>query len=351
MPTTSQLRIAWKSPLVVSFTGPRCDWSKAVPVVFYAAGPYPGRVTLKVHPAARLAFKGLAAIMLAHRYAFTESAGGTLACRLITGGSATSLHAHGIAADSNPSRNGYRVVAGALDEPDTGHAEGLLQWGKYTDMPPAMVRAIERVRTAAGLRVFEWGGRWWNTKDPMHYELDRLPGELTAGLALDTVEGWTEYHNWLNTGQLPEEAPLPFLPLERGDGIGARAAKRSDVAIVQAFLNDAFGAALTVDGQYGATTAKAVARYLPDPAADGDDPGRVVTGNRYRRLHRALLDRAVATGVAAHLRAADHSPGGPGGVTTAQATAIANAAADDAITAHETAPVRDVHDHHHGRPA
>lgn len=180
--------------LIVSFSGPRCDYSttQVVTVPFPAAGTYDGRVNLRVLRVGRQAFRALAAIMLHYGYTFDETAGGTLNCRYIGGTTSTSFHAHGIAGDWNPSRNRYRRYVGTI------------QWGKQTDMPKAMVRAIESVRTVSGHPVFEWGGRWWNIKDPMHYELDVYRSRLTTGINLST---------------LPPGAWSAFLAFEKGAGI------------------------------------------------------------------------------------------------------------------------------------
>lgn len=177
--------------LIVSFSGPRCDYSshRTTVVWFPAAGPsYPlGRVGLKVANVAAQAFRALAAVMLHYGYAFEETAGGTLKCRYIGGTTSTSFHAHGIAGDWNPSRNRYRRVT------------GVIQWGRQTDMPKAMVEAIEAIKSVSGHKVFEWGGRWWNIKDPMHYELDIYRAHLTTGINLATLPAgsWTRYKQWL----------------------------------------------------------------------------------------------------------------------------------------------------------
>lgn len=176
--------------LIVSFTGPRCDYSptKTAVVWFPAAGAnFPsGRIGLRVAKVAEQAFRALAAVMLHHGYAFEETAGGTLNCRYIGGTSTTSFHAHGIAGDWNPSRNAYRRHVGPI------------QWGRQTDMPEAMVRAIEAIRTVSGHQVFEWGGRWYSIKDPMHYELDLYRSQLNTGINLATLPAgaWARYQTF-----------------------------------------------------------------------------------------------------------------------------------------------------------
>lgn len=183
MPTTSQLRASYPE-FIVSQNGPVCNFASAAPVTFYAGPPgyHNGRAVLRVHPAARQAFRALAAVFLNHGYAFEETAGGTLACRAITNGRLTTLHAHGIAFDINPSRNRYRVQAGPI------------QFGRDTDIPRALIRDAEAIETGGGRKLFEWGGRWRNVKDPMHFELDVYQSQLRAeGVNLFTVPGWNEY--------------------------------------------------------------------------------------------------------------------------------------------------------------
>jgi hypothetical protein len=171
--------------LIVSFTGPKCDYSNTAIVYFPARGAkWPdGRIGLRVVPVARQAFRALAAVMLHYGYVFEETAGGTLNCRYVGGTSVTSFHAHGTAGDFNPSRNKYRVSA------------GLIQWGLQTDMPKAMVAAIEAIRSVSGHSVWEWGGRWFNIKDPMHYELDLYRSQLNTGINLASLPAgsWSKY--------------------------------------------------------------------------------------------------------------------------------------------------------------
>jgi hypothetical protein len=170
----------WPTPT----TQPRCDFAAAVPVVFFAAGPaYPsGSVLLRVHPATRQIWRAQAAIMLHFGYPFRELAGGTLACRRITGGTRTTLHAHGIAKDDNPSTNRYR------------RRLGVIAWGRETDRPVAMVRAIEAVKLTNGLHPLRWGGRWWSVKDPMHDEVALRQSALAPVDLASLPDGaWSRY--------------------------------------------------------------------------------------------------------------------------------------------------------------
>lgn len=217
--------------LITSFAGPRCDYNPRNTTVVYfpaAGSSYPsGRVGLRVANVAAQAFRALAAVMLHYGYAFEETAGGTLNCRYIGGTTVTSFHAHGIAGDWNPSRNRYRV------------SSGLIQWGRQTDMPKAMVEAIEAIKSVSGHRVFEWGGRWSNIKDPMHYELDIYRAHLTTGINLATLPAgaWTRYNKWLTGTPTPIGGNDPMLGLDIGKE-GDAVVESVEVATLQKLLID-----------------------------------------------------------------------------------------------------------------
>lgn len=218
MATTAQLRASYPE-FIRNPSIPTCNFSSAVSVRFPAAGSsYPaGYIDLRVHPTTRQIWRAVAAVMLHYGYPFREPAGGTLACRKITGGSGTTLHAHGIADDHNPSKNAYRVTA----------MGGLIQWGKQTDMPAAMVLDIERIKLANGLHPMRWGGRWWTVKDPMHYELGTLQNQLAA----------------VNLASLPAGAWSRYLTFEQGGSTDmASAAQKTLVALAfNLFPNEVIG--------------------------------------------------------------------------------------------------------------
>jgi hypothetical protein len=215
---------------------PRCDYSTVVKIRFLAEGIYTrGHVTLGFHPAAADWARALAAVMLHHGYKFRESAGGSLSCRKITGGGRTSLHAHGVAADFNPSVNRYR------------RSVGPFQWGKQTDMGPAMIFDIEQIQTVDGRVITMWGGRWWNVKDPMHFQPSKVTREqLERGVDFRLVPGWADYLAWTDTEDIV---------IRLGDN-------NELVGWYQALLNAA-GAdpRLGVDGKFGSVTEAAVVAY------------------------------------------------------------------------------------------
>ncbi len=335
MATTAALRKSFPE-FITNAAIPRCDFSTAVGVVFPAGGSaFPkGYVTLKVHPKTRQVWRAVAAVMLAYGYQFRELAGGTLACRKITGGTGTTLHAHGIADDHNPSKNAYRVTA----------AGGLIQWGKQTDMPAAMVRAIEAIKLTNGLHPIEWGGRWVNIKDPMHYQLDVLASQLQpVNLATLPAGSWAAYLEFEKT-PLPTPGPTPSPTPSKGDPMlglnigktGAPLVVSLEAKTLQAMLvQRGFSVGPSgVDGKAGNDTRAAfhawkVANGIT--AATGSAGDGVLGAYEY-----AKLNAAGGTG---------------GGITSAQLTAAVNDAREDAgaaLTLHaQTRAGTKVHPHGH----
>ncbi len=252
--TTQQARNAYpelvvggvSSSWVVYSNGPKCDWRSTVGIVFPAGGPYgSGTVTLRVHPSVAEAAQALSAVMVTWNYLFRETAGGSLSCRKITGGTRTTLHSHGVAIDFNPSKNRYTSVG-----------SGLIQWGRQTDMPKGMVKDIEAIRTKNGKAVWQWGGRWWNIKDAMHYQSTKCSrNDIETGINWNTVNG--------QPGQMEDEVIV-------------RSTRGTLAKDFQRYLNnlgytDAGGNKLTVDGFPGDKTFQAWNKGLK---AAGDLPAQ-----------------------------------------------------------------------------
>ena len=114
------------------------------------------------------AVKALNAVLIDWDYRTRRADTGAFNCRQITGGTNYSLHAYGIAVDLNWSTNPY------------GHH-------LITDMPIGMIEAIEGIRTAGGVQVWRWGGRYSNNKDAMHFEVVASPAELARGIQSQTT--------------------------------------------------------------------------------------------------------------------------------------------------------------------
>ena len=114
------------------------------------------------------AVKALNAVLIDWDYRTRRADTGAYNCRPITGGTNYSLHAYGIAVDLNWSTNPY------------GHH-------LITDMAIGMIEAIEGIRTAGGVQVWRWGGRYSNNKDAMHFEVVASPAELARGIQSQTT--------------------------------------------------------------------------------------------------------------------------------------------------------------------
>ena len=114
------------------------------------------------------AVKALNAVLIDWDYRTRRADTGAYNCRQITGGRSYSLHAYGIAVDLNWSTNPY------------GHH-------LITDMPIGMIEDIEGIRTAGGVQVWRWGGRYSNNKDAMHFEVVASPAELARGIQSQTT--------------------------------------------------------------------------------------------------------------------------------------------------------------------
>ena len=144
--TTAQLRVAW---------APACrgPW---VTIPLHGAG----KVT--VRPAIKDAVLALNRILVAYNYRTRRADTGAYVCRNIAGTNRRSLHAYGIALDINWQSNPMR-------RPLT------------TDMPTAMIRDIETIRTNNGRQVWRWGGRF-STPDAMHFEVCCAPADLATGI-------------------------------------------------------------------------------------------------------------------------------------------------------------------------
>lgn len=114
------------------------------------------------------ALKALNAVLIDWDYRTRRADTGAYNCRPITGGTNYSLHAYGIAVDLNWSTNPYGRTL-------------------VTDMPIGMIEAIEGIRTASGVQVWRWGGRYSNNKDAMHFEVVASPAELARGIQSQTT--------------------------------------------------------------------------------------------------------------------------------------------------------------------
>lgn len=219
MRSTSQLRKMWE---------PACK--RQLQVVALHSG-----ARISVAAEAAEAFRALDSVMHAFAYAPRSGDTGAFNCRPITGGTAFSLHAYGIAADINWNSNPYR-------------ADNLL----VTDMPDAMVSAIKAICTQGGAPVFRWGGDYTNVKDAMHYEVTASPTELGAGI------------DWASVRQEPPDPndPRSWPVLQLGD-------RGPSVEELQRRLSQA-GFAVEADGVFGTLAQQALEGYQRSRGLDAD---------------------------------------------------------------------------------
>ena len=112
--------------------------------------------------------KALNAVLIDWDYRTRRADTGAYNCRQITDGTSYSLHAYGIAVDLNWNTNPYGRTL-------------------VTDMAIGMIEAIEGIRTAGGVQVWRWGGRYSNNKDAMHFEVVASPAELARGIQSQTT--------------------------------------------------------------------------------------------------------------------------------------------------------------------
>lgn len=173
-------------------------------------------------------FRAVGRIMRAHRYAVRTEDTGSYNCRAITGGTAPSAHAQGVAIDVNWHTNPYR-----LDK-------------LVTDMPSAMVEEIEALTTDAGIKAVRWGGDWdgrpetpHSNYDAMHIETLLTPAEVRSGFSIPSFD-------------LGDRQQWPLLALhEKGEG----------VAQLQRQVDAALGRNLSIDGHFGPDTQEYVRAY------------------------------------------------------------------------------------------
>jgi hypothetical protein len=152
-----------------------------------------GLDTIRVVPGSGDAWRALDLVMLVHGYYARPPDSDSYNCREITGGRGLSLHAFGIALDVNWGSNPYRRTPSGRPIRYSSAATQYLRALDVkrdladTDMVPAMIRDVLAIRTTGARILFDWGGAWRSTKDPMHFQLNVTPNELAAGIDWTTV--------------------------------------------------------------------------------------------------------------------------------------------------------------------
>jgi peptidoglycan hydrolase-like protein with peptidoglycan-binding domain len=220
MRTTSDLRRLWT---------PACQCELTVLLLHSGA-------RVSVAKATSEAFRAIDGVMQAAGYAPRARDTGGYNCRKITGGTAHSLHAFGVAVDYNWNSNPFR-------------ADGKL----ITDMPSKMVAAIKAIRTKGGAPVFRWGGDFSRVKDAMHFEVVASPRELASGI------DWSK----VDVRQPDPTKPSTWPVLQRGD-------RGPTVRMLQERLASAGFPCEPVDGIFGKGTEQSVRGFQGSRSLDVD---------------------------------------------------------------------------------
>ncbi|MFL6729111.1 MAG: M15 family metallopeptidase [Sphingomicrobium sp.] len=176
---TTELRTLWKAF--------ECKEDKMVLVPF-------GPDRIRAAPETADAWTSLACVLAHHNYHIRTKDTDSYNCREAKGGG-KSLHSFGIALDVNWSTNPYlahktaRAVRFSDKATQDERAADVRLGRADTDMTKAMIDDVLRIKTKAGVAVFEWGGSWKTVKDCMHFELDLAPDELAKGIDWATCAG------------------------------------------------------------------------------------------------------------------------------------------------------------------
>ena len=176
---TTELRTLWKAF--------ECKANKMVLVPF-------GPDRIRVAPETADAWTALACVLAHHKYHIRTQDTDSYNCRAAKGGG-KSLHSFGIALDVNWSTNPYLPHKTARpvrysNKPTQDERAAEVRLGRAdTDMTKAMIDDVLRIKTKAGVSIFEWGGSWKTVKDCMHFELDLAPDDLAKGIDWVTCAG------------------------------------------------------------------------------------------------------------------------------------------------------------------
>lgn len=237
-------------------------WGKGCDTSVIIATPWIiGAGKIQCHRNVIRVFRAVGRIMRKYEYAVRSDVTGCYNCRPITGGTAPSAHAQGVALDVNWDTNPYR-----LDK-------------LVTDMPRAMIEDIEALRTDAGVQAVRWGGDWdgrpetgHSNYDSMHFEVMCTPAEVRAGFSIPDFD--------------PDDRfAWPLLALNE---------KGIAVMRLQRELANALERPLTADGYFGPITESIVRQYQTSRALSVD--GVVGLGTWTALLSRQ--PRVVAGGFA-----------------------------------------------------
>jgi D-alanyl-D-alanine carboxypeptidase len=111
--------------------------------------------------------------------------------RILTGGSAASLHAYGLAIDVNPVQNPFLMISGGSVkiEPPAG-ADYINRMSERPGKPSRRGMAEAVVRLFAEDGFLMWGGYWDSPIDYQHFQVSRELAERLAGLPSSQAAGY-----------------------------------------------------------------------------------------------------------------------------------------------------------------
>jgi hypothetical protein len=143
---------------------------------------------------------------------------------------------------------------------------------------------------AAAMDVFGWPiGRILDHRSSTRRKVDINFKQKQGGYSINALRTRIVEIGSGTTPPVPEpEEDDVFLPVNEGDGMGDKSAKRSDVSVVQRLLNAHPNVTpkLTTDGKYGSATVAAVRQVFSDAHSQ---TGKSVGGQSYYKLQEVAF--------------------------------------------------------------
>jgi hypothetical protein len=186
-----------------------------------------------------------------------------------------------------------RVAPNQPSGSDDGYANKLgigmeiVHRGDGSLMDPGMFELAAQINAAA-MKVYGWSiARILDHRSSTRRKVDLNQKQKLNGYTINALRARiVEIYGGATTPpptQPPQEDDLVFLPVNEGDGMGDKAAKRSDVSVVQRLLNDHpdVNPKLLTDGKYGSQTVRAVRQVFSD---EHSQSGKSVGGQSYYAL-------------------------------------------------------------------
>ena len=184
-----------------------------------------------------------------------------------------------------------RVAPNVPSGGDDGYANKLgigmeiIHPGDGSLMNPAVFELAAQINAAA-MTVYEWDiARILDHRSSTRRKVDLNQKQKLNGYTINALRARSVeiYGGGTTPPPLPQEDDV-FLPINQGDGMGDKVAKKSDVSVVQRLLNDHpnVNPKLTTDGKYGSGTAAAVSQAFPN----NDNNGSMVGGQQYYMLQK-----------------------------------------------------------------